>query len=408
MMMTVLWTTCRLAGHAVRVSAANHLAALARTRVVVNTDDATASNKPPTLHPHTIVHVTHRGGGTERAVRDLVFLFPQHNHVVVDCRNASSVVATVAATSQRTTLHLHSCVVNGTSWDVTGVLTAGLQAGARVLLTVHDYQWVSPLKPNPVQDELVRRVLAPSAVRTATTLMTACHAVIFPTRSVYDNYERVLGRQTMMRVPSVIAPHPDYPVHYETEAWPPLVNGMCTIAFVGDFLEVKGARTFVSVVRDAGKLAKLGPCTRLQFNVFGYVDLANDFGLTDALGDDASLFWAARSSQAAGANLAQRLHDNRVHVLLLLSTVPETYSYTLTHCVNSGLPVVHTGQGALYERLHGRGRRFFHAASQKDVPAALTAALSFVARTRSADKAWQHDYEGVRMSGWYRDVYGAA
>lgn len=409
-LVSIVWTSCRLAHQATLASARRHHAVAPQARATVIVSDVVSSSshavtKPPPTRPPTIVHVTHRGGGTERAARDLVSLFPQLDHVLTDCSNATSVVEAVAgAATPRTTLHLHSCIVNGTSWDATSLVTAAQKAGVRVLMTMHDYQWVSPHKPNPTQRELQRRVLSSHALHTAARLMTACDTVIFPTRSVHANYARVLGWRTMLSIPSAIVPNPDFPIHYQTEAWPPIINGVCTVAFVGDFLEVKGARTFVSLMREAGKLTGgRGPCSGLRFKVFGYVDPAHDFGLDDALGDDAPLFWAGRESQTATDGLVKDLHDNRVHVVLLLSTVPETYSYTLTHCVNSGLPIVYTGHGAFVERLQGRGRRFFQVTKSVDVVQALKNALLLAKSTCTTKKIWCSDE--LQLLPYYRTLY---
>lgn len=54
-------------------------------------------------------------------------------------------------------------------------------------------------------------------------------------------------------------------------------------------------------------------------------------------------------------DLPERLRALRPHAVWMASPVPETYSYTLTEVLGSGLPIVATRMGALEERLTGIG-----------------------------------------------------
>lgn len=59
------------------------------------------------------------------------------------------------------------------------------------------------------------------------------------------------------------------------------------------------------------------------------------------------------------SELVDRLTDLRPHVIWFPQPVPESYSYTLTSAIDSGLPIVASRIGALPERLEGRPLTWF-------------------------------------------------
>jgi glycosyltransferase involved in cell wall biosynthesis len=59
------------------------------------------------------------------------------------------------------------------------------------------------------------------------------------------------------------------------------------------------------------------------------------------------------------SELVHRLRDLRPHVIWFPQPVPESYSYTLTSAIDSGLPIVASRIGALPERLEGRPFTWF-------------------------------------------------
>jgi glycosyltransferase involved in cell wall biosynthesis len=60
--------------------------------------------------------------------------------------------------------------------------------------------------------------------------------------------------------------------------------------------------------------------------------------------------------QYVDAELPRLIAEERPDVLLFAAQVPETYAYTLSVALESGLPIVATALGAFTERLAGRPR----------------------------------------------------
>ena len=125
------------------------------------------------------------------------------------------------------------------------------------------------------------------------------------------------------------------------------------VALLGGVSPIKGAEAFEACVGDAR--ARGLP---LHFHVIGHIGRPIDT-------------WPAAPVSVGGsypeAKLQELIALERPDAFLFLSQVPETYSYTLSAAMQTGLPIVATRAGAFPERLHGYRR---HLLVALDAPAA--------------------------------------
>jgi len=366
--------------------------------------DARAMLKaPPPAAKGTILHMMHLGGGTERYARDLMRAFTDYRHEVVGAANLEA--AARLAGRGAIVLHIHSAQASpdhpALGWDVLALVAYARPLVHKVVLTVHDYQWLDMARPNPTQAELDGLTLSKDALFNVSQLFTQADTVIFPTRNVLNNYVAALGPERMAYFDTVVTPHPDYHVAYANARVPAVRQGVCRIAFIGDFIPTKGASTFLDVVKRSDDM-EAGPCKAVQFYVFGEVDPRSEFNM-DVLTDYDVIINPTDNGRYVDAKLVGLLLRHQIHVLLHLSAVPETYCYALTHSINSGLPIVYTDRGAFTERLDGRGDRFFKAATDGDVFGQMRAAMASLADTARVDVA--HDPASVEPSRWYLENY---
>ena len=93
----------------------------------------------------TVVHWTHTwGGGTQKYVDEMCKLYPECEHIVLnkppfqlDIRKAQI-------------LHIHSSMVGeNIGWEIINVA----KLFKKVILTIHDYQWLFPWCPNPTTED---------------------------------------------------------------------------------------------------------------------------------------------------------------------------------------------------------------------------------------------------------------
>jgi hypothetical protein len=156
--------------------------------------------KPNTTE--AILHVGHRGGGTEKYVTDLIGLYPEYEHVYIGSHELN---ATFHHLQHRVRLiHLHSAMVgqHALAWSVLEVLdklcpnahpasssTAGTHS---CYLTVHDFQWLFPSNPNPNLEFLAKSVPEETNRLHCQKLFQVMDRIIYPTRFVRNYYLRIL------------------------------------------------------------------------------------------------------------------------------------------------------------------------------------------------------------------------
>jgi GT2 family glycosyltransferase/glycosyltransferase involved in cell wall biosynthesis len=128
----------------------------------------------------------------------------------------------------------------------------------------------------------------------------------------------------------LVWPHPEMPA---------MKAPVFKIALLGAISAVKGARALEECVADAK--ARGLP---LHFHVIGHVDRPM------ATWPDAPL---TIGGSYRDEHLAAAIEIERPDGFLFLSQVPETYSYTLTAALRSGMPVIAPRLGAFPERLEG-------------------------------------------------------
>ena len=108
------------------------------------------------------------------------------------------------------------------------------------------------------------------------------------------------------------------------------------VAFIGNFLPHKGSDIFKQVIRhDDEGMAKI------DFFILG-----NMYESIDSQPENLTILGGYKRD-----TLGHMLKENRIDLCLLLSTIPETFSYTLSEVVLCGRPVIALDLGSLRERV---------------------------------------------------------
>jgi GT2 family glycosyltransferase/glycosyltransferase involved in cell wall biosynthesis len=325
-----------------------------------------------------ILMITHRwGGGVERHVNDLAKLLASDCEVLVLRPETGSVVSIrwrregeefeawfdtaaewdkcVALLRALGVARVHVHHVHGLEQRVLGLARA---LGVPWDVTVHDHYPICP--QYHLSDESGRYCGEPAAA--------GCNACIAkrPAQWPLDiEAWRALFHGVLKGAQRVIVPTHDvaarlarYFPEVATLEWPhpetrTPAPEIFKVALLGGVSAIKGMLALAACVRDAE--ARELP---LHFHVIGHVDRP-------------IRSWPHSPVTVSGSYPDDRLNDlialERPDAFLFLSQVPETYSYTLSVAMESGLPIVATRLGALPERL--RGYRD-HALVEPDAPAA--------------------------------------
>jgi O-antigen biosynthesis protein len=314
-----------------------------------------------------VLFITHGwGGGVERHVRDLAELLHDRAEVFILRATQGGVLELDFSAADGVTRL--SCTVGGASTVRMPLWTDALRAlqfdrvhlhhvhgwsdGLLELVkalkipidvTLHDYfaacpqyQLVNELgrycgEPDTKGCDTCLQVRPPQWVGNITTWRTrfeqfllAADRVIAPSSDVATRIARYFPRITVLTW-----------AHPEREIDIPRV---VKVGILGGLSKSKG----LDVVFDTAKVAQ-GEYPQLSFRVIGHSAEPLPAGIT------ATGTYDERA-------LPRLLAEERVDVLWFPSQVPETFSFTLSAAIATGLPVVATNLGAFVERLAGRSR----------------------------------------------------
>jgi len=121
-----------------------------------------------------------------------------------------------------------------------------------------------------------------------------------------------------------------------------VVDDFVNIAFLGVVVGHKGVDVFISLLKDKKLKNK-----KINWYVIGEIDLSVQNKL-NKIKETSKLSILGKYDIN---NLERILIEHRISLILLLSTVPETYSYTLTEAVQMNIPVIANDIGALGNRI---------------------------------------------------------
>ncbi|MCC7041803.1 MAG: glycosyltransferase [Burkholderiales bacterium] len=160
-------------------------------------------------------------------------------------------------------------------------------------------------------------------------LLRGADRVIAPSHDVATRMHRYLPDREI-----VVWPHPEGPIAP--------VPRMVRVAILGNLSPEKGLHVVAACVRDAVDRA-----LPLTFRILG----STTEPIAQAPEAPLTIY-----GQYAEGDLPRLIAAERPDVLLFAAQVPETYAYTLSVALASGLPIVASALGALPERLTGTPR----------------------------------------------------
>ena len=321
----------------------------------------------------TILFISHSlGGGTQRHINEIIsniasqanflLLQPQgdgvkiafpalegHPSIIFNKNELNILIPTLRAFGV-SRVHIHHWIfLNLELQDFVGELNLPFD------FTVHDYFVICPrinLMKTPDSgycgepidfDECDSCIFAnPGYVQTSIHdwrskniwLLEKADRVICPSRDVRDRLAKY-------------APHANYVIawHEMVEAphWPSKNTSLSRsrpmrIGIIGVLAKHKGWSVVMDLARESGS-------ADYHFVIIGYSEFPIPSGLSRKI---------TETGKYEDSDLKDLISKNNVDLLWFPAQCPETYSYTLTAAINSGLPIAASDLGAFPERLSGR------------------------------------------------------
>jgi GT2 family glycosyltransferase/2-polyprenyl-3-methyl-5-hydroxy-6-metoxy-1,4-benzoquinol methylase/glycosyltransferase involved in cell wall biosynthesis len=228
----------------------------------------------------------------------------------------------------------------------TSLLELPVDLGITSVLTVHDYYW---LNANPTLTNADGRFLGkydssqenplyplPTGMNVIDwqnrlrKFIESADCVIFPCNAVRDLFGDIYE---LNRV--VIVPHVEKDLNVHRPVLDFHKKNHYVIGVLGAVGREKGADVLESLAEIASSLS-----ASVTFKLIGYAYRP--------------LKLVEKTGPYKVAELPALIDQQNIDVILFPAQWPETYSYTLSHALNSGLPIIAPGIGAFPERLSGR------------------------------------------------------
>ena len=261
----------------------------------------------------------------------LIFQVPKEYGALVDLLKSLGVSA----------VHIHH-----TTGLESEILDLPYDLGVAHLLTAHDYYW---LNGNPTltdengqypgfYSDTLRNPFypLPQGMTPANwqaqfrRLIESAACVIFPSNATKTLFDHVYEPAN-----AVVAPHIEAQLTVSRKPSIFTEKEIYTIGVLGTVGREKGADLLEQIAKNAKSLN-----SPLEFKLIGYAYR--------------SLKAVETTGPYKSQNLASLIQKHGLNILFFPAQCPETYSYTLSHALDSGLPIIASNIGAFPERLSGR------------------------------------------------------
>jgi hypothetical protein len=199
----------------------------------------------------------------------------------------------------------------------------------QVLIPIHDFYYLSS-STNDFTNEIHNYHLISNKVSTYNNypLLKLAKYIIFPSDFVKNEYLKYITLSNYN-----VIPHIDYEPNYQ-EYIPSIDNNNINIGLINELTECKGKDYYIELL----KIKKYS-----DYNIIYHIFTGDK---TFQLYDNVIIH-----PRYDNENIINILHTNNIHSLLFLNKWGETYCYSLTYALMSGISILYNNIGAFTERI---------------------------------------------------------
>jgi hypothetical protein len=204
----------------------------------------------------------------------------------------------------------------------TDILNIKYKYSIKIIISIHDFCWITNVVNNYPKDAYYHwSYLVPNLKIHGTIIELFAHAdiIIHPSQFTYETYQKWFPTNNF-----IVSYHNDYLVDYSTKRIPPIINHQINIGVMHEYMEYKGSEVISYLVN----------------NIIRYEDYHLNYfivGKTIGVYQEDEFY--------------EYVKKYNIHLLLLLNKWGETYCYSLTKYINSGLPILYNNIGACKYRI---------------------------------------------------------
>ena len=291
-----------------------------------------------------IFHITHNfGGGTQVYVENIknIFTTYQHNFVYIINENQVRINEKNIEIDEFANIIAYSCDIlivhhllyHNMGYQIAFTMVDLLKKTTCLkIMFVHDYFLLIPSNPNPIKSDKI--IPESKEVTNANKVFSVFNKIFFNSLNCYQNYVNYMGNINNSQILHVV---PD--IHFYNKRIIPFKKETYTIGLLGEIqCEHKGhtlAKNIITLIND--KLKNVDDSHKYKFVILGHYE--QHFPNLTATG------------RYDNKNIYKMIYDYDIDYFLFVSTFEETYSFTLSIALHTGLPIIYNNIGSYVERL---------------------------------------------------------
>ncbi len=273
-----------------------------------------------------ILHITHQfGGGTMTYINNLISILSEYKHIIIYISNNKSILNSIVNFNIKYCIVHHSLYNDPNGFEIATNFFNDIINIPKIFI-VHDYFLLYPTNPNPLKKYMNDNKPYLENVNNAMKYLSNFNQVIFNSRSTYNNYIKYFKLDNFKIINNI----PDIQI-YNNRIYPK-TKTVYNIALLGHIYAVhKGRDLAIKIINLFEK------DDRFKFYIFGEFN----YNFPNLI----------NCGKYDNENIFKLLQANNIDMFLFLSTAEETYSFTLSIALNTGLPIIYNSIGSYNDRL---------------------------------------------------------
>ena len=314
-----------------------------------------------------VLNICHKGGGTEKYMNDLKNIFIQYNFIDFDKFDIEIDYSKIYTNID--IIHINSILFNNLSKYYIYFIEKFFKQ-SKIFVTIHDYQWFFIDKPN-IEMEIFESCLMNNTIYIDMfeKLLTLASIIIFPSINIYNNYNLLIDLNKYKNKINIVN-HPDKIINNNflvindiekiestnidsmkstnIDSMKLKLIKTINIAYIGYFVGYKGANILKKIAQKHNKYIDNNfEVYNIKYHVYGNL---NEDDCTDINNIGNMIFHNKYNDD----QIIELLHNKKINGIVHLSLFEESYCYSLTNSINSGLPIFYLNRGSLKERLDNK------------------------------------------------------
>lgn len=300
------------------------------------------------INPYNIVSISHSmGGGTQTYINNIATLYNINYEITINNQELFNLTQQYTIVKCDDTYKLSNIISENTIVVFNHLLTRTMTLNMnmfyniynnckhrKIIFIIHDYHLLYPDTPNPIKNTHGYPTPNHINLQFANDVFSKCDLVVFNSYNCFNNYKKYINLDNYKCIVTNSTPDlltNNYNIY-------PSVKSCYNIGILGHVDSDHKGRQL---------LCDISPSlSQHMFTVFG-VNNEHSF-----------LFNDAPNIQFMGTykndNIFELINKQNIDFFMFISVFEETYSYTLSIAMQTGLPIFYNDIGCYRERLYGR------------------------------------------------------